>query len=76
MGLSKYHFSRCFKQRTGQSPYQFAIHERAARRRLRKTTQPLAHIALGVGFGSQNRFTRTFKRHVDTTPGRHRRAWR
>ena len=78
VGLSKYHFSRCFKQRTGQSPYQFVIHERvrAARRRLRKTTQPLAQIALGVGFSSQSHFTRTFKRHVDTTPGRYRRAWR
>jgi AraC family transcriptional regulator len=77
VGLSKYHFSRRFKRRTGQSPYQFVIYERvrAARRRLRKTTQPLAQIALAVGFSSQSHLTRTFRRHVGTTPGRYRQAW-
>jgi len=78
VGLSKYHFSRRFKQRTGQSPYQFVIYERvrAARRRLRETTRPLAQIALDVGFSSQSHFTRTFKQHVGVTPRQYRRAWR
>jgi AraC family transcriptional regulator len=78
VGLSKYHFSRRFKQRTGQSPYQFVIYERvrAARRRLRETPQPLVQIALDVGFSSQSHFTRTFKQHVGVTPGQYRRAWR
>jgi AraC family transcriptional regulator len=78
VGLSKYHFSRRFKARTGQSPYQFVIYERvrAARRLLRDTTRPLAQIALDVGFSSQSHLTRTFKRHVGTTPGRYRDAWR
>ena len=78
VGLSKYYFSRRFKQRTGQSPYQFVIYERvrAARRRLRETTQPIAQIALETGFSSQSHLTRTFKRHVGVTPGRYRRAWR
>lgn len=75
--LSKYYFSRRFKQRTGQSPYQFILYERvrAARRLLRKTTQPLARIALDVGFSSQSHFTRTFKRYVGVPPGRYRGAW-
>ena len=78
VGLSKYHFSRRFKQRTGQSPYQFVIYERvrAARRLLRDTTRPLAQIALDVGFSSQSHFTRTFKQHVSATPGTYRDAWR
>lgn len=78
VGLSKYYFSRRFKQRTGQPPYQFVIYERvrAARRRLRETTQPIAQIALETGFSSQSHLTRTFKRHVGATPGRYRRAWR
>jgi AraC family transcriptional regulator len=75
--LSKYHFSRRFKRRTGQSPYQFVIYERvrAARRQLRETTHSLARIALNVGFNSQSHFTRTFKRHVGLPPGRYRSAW-
>lgn len=78
VGLSKYHFSRRFKQRTGQPPYQFVIYERVrtARRLLRATTRPLAQIALDVGFSSQSHFTRTFKRHVSATPGTYRAAWR
>jgi AraC family transcriptional regulator len=78
VGLSKYHFSRRFKRRTGQSPYQFVIYERVrtARRLLRNTTRPLAQIAFDVGFSSQSHFTRTFKRHVGVPPGRYRAAWR
>ena len=76
--LSKYHFSRRFKKRTGQSPYQFVIYERvrAAQRLLRKTTRPLAQIALDVGFGSQSHFTRTFKQHTGVPPGQYRSLWR
>lgn len=78
VGLSKYYFARRFKQRTGQSPYQFVIYERVrtARRQLRETTRPLAQIALNAGFSSQSHFTRTFKQHVGVTPGQYRDAWR
>jgi AraC family transcriptional regulator len=78
VGISKYHFSRRFKKRTGQSPYQFVIYERvrAARQQLRETTQPLAQIALSTGFSSQSHFTRTFKQHMGVTPGQYRDAWR
>lgn len=78
VGISKYHFSRRFKKRTGQSPYQFVIYERvrSARRQLRESTQSLAQIAFNVGFSSQSHFTRTFKQHVGVTPGQYRDAWR
>jgi AraC family transcriptional regulator len=78
VGISKYHFSRRFKKRTGQSPYQFVIYERvrAARQQIRETTQSLAQIALNTGFSSQSHFTRTFKQHVGVTPGQYRDAWR
>lgn len=76
--LSKYHFSRRFKRRTGQSPYQFVIYERVrtAQGLLRKTTRPLAQIALDVGFSSQSHFTRTFKQHTGVPPGQYRSLWR
>ena len=78
VGIGKYHFSRRFKKRTGQSPYQFVIYERvrAARQQIRDTTKPLAQIALNTGFSSQSHFTRTFKQHVGVTPGQYRAAWR
>lgn len=78
VGISKYHFSRRFKKRTGQSPYQFVLYERvrAARQQIRETTQSLAQIALNTGFSSQSHFTRTFKQHVGVTPGQYRDAWR
>jgi len=74
--LSPFHFSRCFKQTLGVSLANFV-----ARRRIEKASellltsrQPLAEIALAVGFESQASFTRRFQRETGLPPGRFRRA--
>lgn len=69
--MSAHHFCRMFKQSVGRSPYQYVIARRIERARdlLRHTDQPLAQIALVVGYNSQSHFTAQFKQHVGTTPG-------
>jgi AraC-like DNA-binding protein len=42
----------------------------AARKRL-LGGEPIAQVAAGIGFYDQAHFTRQFKRHVGTPPGRY-----
>ncbi|GCE29059.1 hypothetical protein KDA_45430 [Dictyobacter alpinus] len=74
VGFSPYHFTRLFRQTTGESPHQFVLHQRleAARRLLKETDTPLSHIALEVGFPHQSHFTQAFKRYTGTTPRTYR----
>lgn len=69
--MSEYHFCRQFKESAGQSPYQYVIARRVERARhlLKSTDQPLAQVALAVGYNSQSHFTAQFKQRVGTTPG-------
>jgi AraC-like DNA-binding protein len=71
LGASPAHLVRCFTQTFGIAPHQYVVARRidAARRRL-LDGEPIALVAAGVGFYDQAHFTRQFKRHVGTPPGR------
>jgi AraC family transcriptional regulator len=70
VGFSPYHFTRLFRQTTGESPHQFVLSQRldVAKRLLKETDMPLPHVALEVGFPNQSHFTQAFRRRFGTTP--------
>ena len=72
LGASPSHLVRCFTQTFGIAPHQYVVARRidAARKRL-LGGEPIALVAAGVGFYDQAHFTRQFKRHVGTPPGRY-----
>jgi AraC-like DNA-binding protein len=84
LGASPSHLVRSFTQTFGIAPHRYVVSRRidAARKRLLEG-EPIALVAAGVGFYDQAHFTRQFKRHVGTPPGRYvsptgwpRRRWR
>jgi AraC family transcriptional regulator len=69
-GLSVFHFSRVFRQSTGQSPFQY-VTEARVRHAKKLLLQPFARIgdiALDCGFCDQAHLNRHFKRLVGMTP--------
>ena len=74
-GLTSKHVARAFRQSTGMPPHQYLIGQRieAAKRRLVKTRESLADIAVECGFADQSHFTATFRRAVGYPPGTWRR---
>jgi AraC-like DNA-binding protein len=60
---------RSFSRAFGIAPHRYLLARRidAARRRL-LDGEPVAQVAIGVGFHDQAHLTRHFKRHVGTTP--------
>ena len=74
--LSPYHFARAFKTSAGMTPRAYVQHRRVeqAKQLLAESTQSLAQVAVEAGFGTQSRFTSTFKRETGFTPGEYRRG--
>ena len=72
LGAGPAHLVRCFSQTFGIAPHAYVLGRRieAARQRL-LAGEPIARVAASVGFYDQAHFTRHFKRHVGTTPGRY-----
>jgi transcriptional regulator GlxA family with amidase domain len=72
--LSPGHFTRAFKQTTGQPPHRWLMERRIekAKQLLTDTTLSLAEIAMACGFADQSHFTRVFSRTTHASPG----AWR
>lgn len=77
-GLSTSYFSRAFKQTLGMPPHRYVLMRRlgAAAELIRKTSKPLAEVAIEVGFSDQSHFTRTFTRLTGETPGALSRRYR
>jgi len=69
--VSPAHLVRCFTRTFGIAPHRYLVGRRvdAARRRL-LDGEPIAQVAVEVGFHDQAHLTRQFRRHVGVTPGR------
>ena len=68
-GLSKFHFSRLFKQTMGLTPHKYLIRRRIeqAAQQL-KQGQSIPQVAHQFGFSDQSHFTRVFKQIKGATP--------
>ncbi len=77
-GLSKFHFSRLFRQQLGVSPFVYVTQVRMNRARdlLLSTTMPIKQLSQSVGFRDYSYFCRAFRHHNRTTPAALRRAKR
>ena len=72
--LSPFHFSRCFKARTGMGPYEYVTRQRVERacQLLSATTLPITEIAYRSGFAGQSHLCTRFRRIMGTSPARYR----
>lgn len=73
--LSRYHFSRLFKQFTGMSCTQY-IHQQRIRLAERMLIDPnisITEVALNSGFGSLATFNRVFRAHKKCAPSEYKR---
>src|SRR5262249_2813753 len=75
-GLSTSHFIRSFRQRTGRTPYQFALDRRVERAQslMRDPCISLTEVAISSGFADQHHFARVFRRITGATPSSYRRS--
>lgn len=76
--LSRFHFSRVFRDATGVSPGRFlsAVRIYQAKRLLASTSLSVTEISVVVGYNSLGSFTNRFTASVGASPTRFRRMWR
>lgn len=69
-GMSRFHFSRRFREVTGQSPYKYLLETRLRRAAalLRRGHHSVTEAALCAGFGDLGRFSRMFRQWSGTNP--------
>ncbi len=74
-GLSRFHFSRAFKQTTGCSPYLFLIRSRIERAKLilMQSNDSMAEVAHAHGFNSAAQFASAFRKITGICPSEWRR---
>lgn len=69
-GLSRFHLSRLFQRRYGLPPHAYQLRLRLAEaRRLIAAGEPVAEVAVAVGFVDQSHLGRRFKAAFGITPG-------
>ena len=75
--MSPRHFARAFRAETGVTPARHVERVRleAARRRLEDTSEPVAAIAAGCGFGTAETMRRVFLRTLHVGPAEYRRRF-
>lgn len=68
--------TRCFKEYTDYSPYEYLIQYRIseAAAMLLQSNQPVNHIAIKTGFSDPTSFIRAFKKRVGKTPLQYRKS--
>lgn len=73
-GLSRSHFSRCFKEQTGFSPIDYLINLKVqhAAMLLTFTDQPVRAVGNAVGYGDPYYFSRVFKKVLGVSPAQFR----
>ena len=73
-GLSKFYFSRIFKQYTGQTFYDYLsfLRIQAAETLLKDTSTPVSAIALACGYANISSFNRNFRKFQKCTPSQYR----
>lgn len=71
-GLSRYHFSRLFKELTGRTVTEYVTAARLdkADHLLRNTKLTVSQVAAETGFNDIYYFSRTFKKHKHVSPSR------
>jgi AraC family transcriptional regulator len=75
--LSRYHFSRAFKQSFGQPPHRYHTSRRIERAKvlLAKPVQSVTEIGFSMGFSEASSFTAAFRRETGLTPSSYRRSF-
>jgi AraC family transcriptional regulator len=73
-GISKYHFTRMFRDKVGQTPYRFLTETRlaAARKLLVTTNLRIGEIAMACGFTAASHFTTAFAARYGSSPVEYR----
>lgn len=73
-GFSMYHFSRLFKECSGQNFYEYLCYKRikATEELLMNPDLSITEIAIRCGFSSPSTFNRTFRRIKNCTPSEYR----
>ena len=76
IGMSRAAFAKRFKELVGQPMFEYltGLRMQRARELLQETRLPLYEVAARVGYESDLAFTKTFKKHVGTTPTRYRKT--
>jgi AraC-like DNA-binding protein len=68
-GVGLFHLIRLFQKHLGLTPYSYLTQVRIAKsRQLLRLGEPVAQVALDVGFADQAHFTKRFKQFTGTTP--------
>lgn len=75
--LSKFHYHRLFHQAVGEavSKYVSKLRMESAAKELTETDHPIIDIALKYQYGSQEAFSRAFKRFYHIAPGNYRKIY-
>jgi AraC-like DNA-binding protein len=78
VALSRAAFAKRFKERVGQTMFEYltTLRMQRAQALLRETALPLYDVATRVGYDSDLAFAKAFKRLVGTTPTRYRKSAR
>jgi AraC-like DNA-binding protein len=75
-GMSRFHFSRLFREELAQAPYQYLSQVRLSRSaELLRGGAGVTEVAIRVGLGDPSRFASAFRRRFGVTPSEYARSF-